>query len=64
MNQTTKLGRVGLLRPSTSGQLKEIRRAALALKLKLEEIEIQLVDAKGLASAFQTAKQNRSTRLW
>jgi putative ABC transport system substrate-binding protein len=26
-----KLGRVGLLRPSTSGQLKEIRRAALAL---------------------------------
>ena len=53
-----KLGRVGLLRPSTSSQLKEIRRAALALKLKLEEIDTQ-PDAKGLESAFQTAKQKQ-----
>ena len=53
-----KLGRVGLLRPSTSGQMKEIRRAALALKLTLEEIDTQS-DAKGLESAFQTAKQKQ-----
>jgi len=59
-----KLARVGLLR-STLGiatdpgsQLKELRPAALALKLKLEEIETQL-NAKGLESAFQTAKQKR-----
>jgi putative ABC transport system substrate-binding protein len=39
-------------------QLKELRPAALALKLKLEEIETQ-PDAKGLESAFQTAKQNQ-----
>ena len=39
-------------------QLKELRPAALALKLKLEEIETQ-VDAKGLESAFQTAKQKQ-----
>ncbi len=49
-----KLVRVGLLR----GQMKELRPAALALKLKLEEIETQ-PDAKGLESAFQTAKQKR-----
>ena len=53
-----KLGRVGLLRPSTSGQLKEIRRAALALKLTLEEIDAQ-PDAKGLESAFHAAKQKQ-----
>jgi putative tryptophan/tyrosine transport system substrate-binding protein len=58
-----KLARVGLLRPPgnsiTSGlQLKELRAAALALKLKLEEIETQ-PDPKGLASAFQTAKQKQ-----
>jgi putative tryptophan/tyrosine transport system substrate-binding protein len=58
-----KLARVGLLRPPgdgiTSGlQLKELRAAALALKLKLEEIETQ-ADPKGLASAFQTAKQKQ-----
>ena len=58
-----KLARVGLLRPSGSGlaadlQLKELRPAALALKLKLEEIETQ-PDAKGLESAFQTAKQKQ-----
>ena len=58
-----KLARVGLLRTpggSVPGdlQLKELRPAALALKLKLEEIETQL-DAKGLESAFQTAKQKQ-----
>jgi putative tryptophan/tyrosine transport system substrate-binding protein len=54
-----KLARVGLLRPSaTSLQLKEIRPAAVALKLKLEEIETQ-PSAKGLESAFQTAKQKQ-----
>ena len=39
-------------------QLKELRIAALALKLKLEEIETE-PDAKGLESAFQTAKQKQ-----
>ena len=58
-----KLARVGLLRPPGDGiatdlQLKELRPAALALKLKLEEIETQ-PDAKGLESAFQTAKQKQ-----
>ncbi|TMA83688.1 MAG: hypothetical protein E6J74_35735 [Deltaproteobacteria bacterium] len=56
-----KLVRVGLLRlpeQSASLQLKEIRPAAQALKLKLEEIETQ-PDAKGLESAFQTAKQKQ-----
>ena len=58
-----KLARVGLLRGSTTGvavdrQLKELRPAALALKLKLEEIETQ-PDPKGLESAFQTAKQKQ-----
>jgi putative ABC transport system substrate-binding protein len=53
-----KLARVGLLRPSVTSQLKEIRQAALALELKLEEIDAQ-PDAKGLESAFQTAKQKQ-----
>jgi ABC-type uncharacterized transport system substrate-binding protein len=58
-----KLARVGLLlAPGASigvdPQLKELRPAALALKLKLEEIETQR-DAKGLESAFQTAKQKQ-----
>jgi putative tryptophan/tyrosine transport system substrate-binding protein len=58
-----KLARVGLLRPSGGGagadlQLKELRPAAVALKLQLEEIETQL-DPKGLESAFQTAKQKQ-----
>src|SRR4029077_1662802 len=39
-------------------QLKDLRLAALALKLKLEEIEAQL-DPKGLEDAFQTAKQKQ-----
>jgi len=38
--------------------MNEIRPAALALKLQLEVIETQL-DAKGLESAFQTAKQKQ-----
>ena len=42
----------------TDLQLKELRPAAVALKLKLEEIETQ-PDAKGLESAFQTAKQKQ-----
>jgi putative tryptophan/tyrosine transport system substrate-binding protein len=60
-----KLIGVGLLRGTLGGlggagevQLKEIRPAALALKLKLEEIETQ-GDTKGLESAFQTAKQKQ-----
>ena len=54
-----KLARVGLLRGGAiSPQLKDLRAAALALKLKLEEIETQS-DSKGLENAFQTAKQKR-----
>src|SRR5215831_7982281 len=59
----SKLARVGFL--SVAGgsigqdlQLKELRAAAPALKLKLEEIETQR-DAKGLENAFQTAKQKQ-----
>jgi putative ABC transport system substrate-binding protein len=56
-----KLARVGLLQPSGDSitqdlQLKDLRAAAVALKLKLEEIEAH-PDPKGLESAFQTAKQ-------
>jgi putative ABC transport system substrate-binding protein len=59
----SKLVRVGYLRLAGGSilsdlQLKELRPAALALKLKLEEIETQ-PDAKGLESAFQTAKQKQ-----
>ena len=60
-----KLARVGLLRlpgdsrTTRSLQLKELRAAAPALKLNLEEIETQL-EPKGLESAFQTAKQKRA----
>jgi putative ABC transport system substrate-binding protein len=58
-----KLARVGLLQGRGGGiatdlQLKELRPAALALKLKLEEIEIHF-DPKGFESAFQTAKQKQ-----
>jgi len=54
-----KLARVGLLLVRGNGitrdlQLKELRPAAEALKLKLEEIETEL-DPKGFESAFQTA---------
>jgi putative ABC transport system substrate-binding protein len=58
-----KLVRVGLLRqPGGSKgfdlQLKELRAAASALELKLEEIVTQ-PDPKSLESAFQTAKQKQ-----
>ena len=56
-----KLARVGLLWLPSTGlevQLKELRPAALSLKLKSEEIEAQ-PDAKGLESTFQTAKQKQ-----
>jgi putative ABC transport system substrate-binding protein len=55
-----KLVRVGFLRQAgiAQAQLKELRAAALALKLKLEDIETQL-DPKGLESAFKTAKQKQ-----
>jgi ABC-type uncharacterized transport system substrate-binding protein len=59
-----KLVRVGFLRlsggggPAGEATMKEIRPAALGLKIKLEEIDAQL-DAKGLESAFQTAKQKQ-----
>jgi len=58
-----KLARVGLpLPPGTSTsrdlQMKELRPAAVALKLKLEEIETPF-DAKGLESFFKTAKQKQ-----
>src|SRR5262245_21871551 len=57
-----KLTRVGLLRPREGGpadlQVKELRPAAVALKVKLEEIETQF-DAKGLENAFQIAKQKQ-----
>jgi len=59
-----KLARVGLLRRPEGVnvgqdlQLKELRLAALALNLKLEEIDTQF-DAKGLENAFQTAKQKQ-----
>jgi putative ABC transport system substrate-binding protein len=58
-----KLSRVGLLRLSGDKlgqdlQLKDLRPAALSLKLQLEEIDAQ-PNAKGLESAFQTAKQKQ-----
>jgi ABC-type uncharacterized transport system substrate-binding protein len=58
-----KLDRVGLLHRSSGNpgeelQLKELRAAAPALKVKLEEIKTQ-VDAQGLESAFKTAKQKQ-----
>jgi len=55
-----KLARIGLLRPvgGSDRQPKEIRAAATALKLKLEEIKAQR-DAKGLESAFQIANQKQ-----
>jgi putative tryptophan/tyrosine transport system substrate-binding protein len=58
------LVRVGLLRPAGSPGsadlpgVNELRAAATALKLKLEEIDTQPA-AKGLESAFQTAKEKQ-----
>jgi putative ABC transport system substrate-binding protein len=58
-----KLDRVGVLKLSTGNpgeelQLKELRVAASALKVKLEEIETQR-DAQGLDTAFKNAKQKQ-----
>jgi len=58
-----KLTRVGDLRSTGASmaidlQMRELRAAAMALKLKLEEIETQ-PDAEGLESAFKTAKQKQ-----
>ena len=55
-----KLARVGLFWPGIgqSSQLKELRAAAPALKLKLEEIKTQ-ANVEGLQSAFQTANQRQ-----
>jgi putative tryptophan/tyrosine transport system substrate-binding protein len=54
-----KVARVGVLTVTTNNaQLKDLRDAAVALKLKLEEIETQ-IDAKSLERAFQTAKQKQ-----
>ncbi len=59
-----KLARVGLLRPpqttaiSDELQIKELRLGAVALKLKLEEIETKL-DSKALEIAFQSAKEKQ-----
>jgi ABC-type uncharacterized transport system substrate-binding protein len=56
-----KLARVGFLREpsaSISPQVKELRPAAMALKIKLEEIETQ-VDPKGLENAFRIAKEKQ-----
>jgi putative tryptophan/tyrosine transport system substrate-binding protein len=62
-----KLARVGFLLGSRTSvgidlQLKELRSAALALKLKLEEIDTQ-PNAKGLESAFQIAKQKAANAI-
>ena len=58
-----ELARVGLLRLQQAGiaqdlQLQEIRSAALALNLKLDEIDTQ-PDSRGLEIAFQVMKQKR-----
>ena len=58
-----KLARVGLLvrqagNPGEELQIKELRVAASALKVKLEEIKTEL-DAQGFESAFKTAKQKQ-----
>jgi len=59
-----KLSRVGLLRTTETGiriediQIKELMPAAQALNIKLEEIVTE-PDAKGLESAFKTAKQKQ-----
>ena len=60
----TLLARVGLLRLPQTGlvgqdlQVAELRRAAEALKLKIEEIKTQ-PDGKSLETAFQAAKQKQ-----
>ena len=59
----SKLDRVGLLRgssynPGVELQLKELRVAAPALKVELEEIKTQF-DRQSLETAFKTAKQKQ-----
>src|SRR5262245_20405143 len=59
----TRLSRVGVLRLSGDNQgqeiqLKELKPVALALKLKVEELETQ-AEAKSLQSAFQTANHKQ-----
>jgi putative ABC transport system substrate-binding protein len=62
LNETVRnVSRVGLLHPPGASlgrelQLKDLRRAAAALKINLAEIETRL-DAKGIERAFQTAQQ-------
>ena len=58
-----KLDRVGLLQgssynPGVEQQLKELRVAAPALKVELEEIKTQF-DSQSLETAFKTAKQKQ-----
>ena len=57
------LSRVGVMRSSVTTllrdlQIKDLRAGAQALKLKMEEIDMQ-TDPKGLEIAFQTAKQKQ-----
>jgi putative tryptophan/tyrosine transport system substrate-binding protein len=57
------LSRVGVLQTSVNAllgdlQVKDLRAVAQALKLKLEEIDMQ-TDLEGLEKAFQTAKQKQ-----
>jgi putative ABC transport system substrate-binding protein len=59
----SKLTRVGILWPAGAGagvqsQLQGLRPAGVALKLKMDEIEVQR-EPKGLDSAFQTAKRKQ-----
>ena len=58
-----KLTRVGILQPEQSfvSQIKELRTAAVALKLNLVEIETEA--DKGLEVAFQTAKQKQANAI-
>ena len=53
-----KLARVGLLRPTPSGSRPSMQVTAAALKLKLEEIDIQIIPKK-LNGAFEDAKQKQ-----
>jgi putative ABC transport system substrate-binding protein len=56
-----KLVRVGILRPAlgTDRQVRDLKPAAAALNLQIDEIATK-VDAQGLESALQAAKQKRA----
>jgi putative ABC transport system substrate-binding protein len=63
MDAVPKLARLGILRQAGTPvrgdlRLSDLRAAAAVLKLKLEEIETR-ENAKGLESAFKTAKQKQ-----